>query len=285
MTQLPFEIITDSTCDVPQPIIEQYGITVLPHYVIWGDRQYRDRVDISPSEFYTRVQTDPVIPTTAQITVKDYVDAYETLRKKGAAEILVVSISNKLSGAYNAAMTAAKAVDIPVRVIDSLNVTMGFGWQVIAAARFREAGYTIQQIVDKLDEIRKNLALVVSMNTVDYIRRGGRAGDAARMVAALLNIKPVVHVNPVSGLVQPVGITRSRKNAIQMMYDKFVEKMDLSKTLHVAVMHGSALDEAEKLAEYIQKELKPVEILINETSPILGINTGPKALALAGYTD
>jgi DegV family protein with EDD domain len=285
MTQLPFEIITDSTCDVPQPIVDQFGITVLPHYVIWGDKQYRDRVDISPSEFYARVQTDPVIPTTAQITVKDYVDAYEAARKKGFAEILVVSISNKLSGAYNAALTAAKIVDIPVQVIDSLNVTMGFGWQVIAAARMREAGGTIQQIIDKLDVVRKNLALVVSMNTVEYIRRGGRAGNAARLVAALLNIKPVVDVNPISGLVEPVGITRSNKNAVQMMYDKFVDKMDLSKNLHVAVMHGTALEEAEKLAEFIQKELKPVEILINETSPILGINTGPKALALAGYTD
>jgi DegV family protein with EDD domain len=278
-------LITDSTCDIPQNYLQQYDIKVVPHTIVWGDTQYLDRVDIQPEEFYERIEAEKIIPTTAQATEIQFLHAYMDAISRGYKQIVVVTLSNRLSGAIQSARNAAKMVQIPVHVIDSLGVTMGLGWQVLAAARVREMGGTVQDILTKINDVRQSISLYVGMDTVEFVRRGGRIGDAVRLIGMMMNIKPVVRVSNIKGLVEEVGLARTYHKAIDLMYSKFFETMDLTRKLHIAVLHGNAFDEAERMVERIQAEFHPAEILTSITGPVLGINTGPRALALAGYME
>jgi len=127
-------IITDSTCDIPENLLEQYGIIVVPQVVIWGDEQYRDRIDLQPSEFYQRLIVDPVQPHSSLPSLHDFQEAYESAASRGADELIVLTVSSAMSGTYEMAKTAANLLDIPVEVVDSKGTTMSLGWQVLAAA-------------------------------------------------------------------------------------------------------------------------------------------------------
>ncbi len=278
-------LITDSTCDIPQPLIEQYGIRVVPHYILWGSQEYRDRVNLQPSEFYQRLETESARPTTAQATSQDFRQAYEAAAGEGASEIVVMTVSSAMSGAYQSALDAARDFKIPVQVVDSKGPTMSLGWQVLAAARQRAAGGDSAAMAARASEVRQGLVQVVGMDTLEYLQRGGRIGDAARWIGTLLQVKPVVAINHATGQVEPAGIARTHKGMVDLVYQKFFEKLDAARPLHVAVLHGSVEDEAAALAERIQREYAPAELVINITGPVLGINTGPRALALCGYAD
>ena len=138
-------------------------------------------------------------------------------------------------------------------------------------------------MLNKIDEVRKKLAVVVAMDTVMYLAKSGRLGNAAKMVASLLNIKPLVWVNPENGVVEPGSIARTYKNLVDQMYQKFFSLVGTGQKLHIAVCHGDAYDEAKKVIDRLLSEHQPVEILTNITSPVLGINTGPHAMGMCGY--
>jgi DegV family protein with EDD domain len=279
------EIITDSTCDIPEKLIQQYHITVLPHTVIWGNHEYHDRVDLQPEEFYRKLTTEKTLPTSAQASVMEFASAFRNIQAGGAKEIITITVSSAMSGAFQSAINAAKQVDIPVHVVDSKGPTMTLGWQVLAAARMRDAGASVQSILDKVDAVRKSMVQYVMLDTLEFLRRGGRIGNATNLISSILQIKPLVHINHETGLVETGELARTYNRAKDMLFEKFFSKLDLNKTLHVAVLHGNALEEAEKLADLIRREINPAELLINITGPVLGINTGPRALALCGYTE
>ena len=277
------EIIADSTCDIPQALIDHYRIKIVPHYVLWGEKQYRDRVDIQPQEFYQKLETEAIRPTTSQATVQDFLKKYEEAILEGAKELIVLTVSSAMSGAYQMALNAAKLVKIPVHVIDSKGPTMTLGWQTLEAARECERGKDAHVILSDVDTVRRRLVQVVGMETMEYLQKGGRIGDAARWIGAKLQIKPVVSINHETGRVEPVGMARTHKGMVDLLYQKFVDQLKGEGKLHVAVLHGNAIEEAEKLADRVRNEFKPVELLINITGPVLGINTGPQALAICGY--
>jgi len=277
------EVIADSTCDIPQELIDRYGIHIVSHYVVWGDVQYKDRVDIQPEEFYERLKTDRIHPTTAQATVQDFLNKYEEVILKGAREIIVLTVSSAMSGAYQMALNASKLVKIPVSVVDSKGPTMTLGWQVLEAVRLRDMGESVESILEKVAGLRRKLVQIVGMDSLFFLQKGGRIGDATNWIGTKLQIKPVISINHVSGRVEPAGIARTYSAMVDMVYHKFFEKVGSGTRLHIAVLHGNALDEAKKLADRIIREHAPAEIMINITGPVLGINTGPRALALSGY--
>ena len=278
-------IICDSTCDIPRGMIEEYNIHVVPQYVIWGDEQYRDRVDLEPEEFYRRLTSDDRRPTTSQATKGDFLEEIKSAAEEGASEAIIMTVSSAMSGTFQMAKQAAEKASIPVRVIDSKGPTMSLGWQVLAAARARDAGATTEEIIQHVAEVRGKMVQVVAMQTLDYLQTGGRIGDAAKWVGTLLKVKPVVTINHQTGRVEPAGLARTYKSMINMLYKKFFGTIEKGGKLHIAVLHGDAREEAQELAERIREEFDPVELLINITGPVLGINTGPRALALCGYSE
>ncbi len=278
-------IVTDSTCDIPEELINQYGITIVPLYIIWGSNQYKDRFEISPLEFYQRLKTDSTRPTTSQPTVNDFKSTYEDLNQRGFTELIVLTISGAMSGTFQMAKNAAKMVSFPVSVVDTKGPTMTLGWQVLAAARARDMGSDVKTILEKVGQSRKRMVQFVAMDTLEYLEKGGRIGGAVKWVGGLLQVKPLISINHETGLVEPVSLARTQKSLVENMYRKFFEKLDLRKKLHIAVLHGNALDKAEELVARIKKEHNPTELIINMTGPVLGVNTGPGALALCGYDE
>ncbi len=278
-------IITDSTCDIPQELVDRYGIVVVPLMVNWGEKQYRDRIDLQPAEFYERIVAEPVRPHTSLPSITEFVSAFETAIKGGADELAVLTISSAMSGTYEMAVNALKMVGKPGVVIDSKSPTMGLGWQVLEAARCRDSGMSLGNIVKQLEQVRHRLGLFVGMDSMEFLEYGGRIGNAVRWAGSLLKVKPVVSVNLNTGVVEPEGLARTHNGMVDLLYKKFSETVQGVKNLKVAVLHGNVLKEAEALAERIRSEFKPAELLVNITGPVLGINTGPGALALSGFGD
>ncbi len=282
-------IIADSTCDIPADLVERYHINIIPQIVIWGDQELRDRVDIQPDEFYQRLSTSPRLPTTSQPSVKSFIEYYQAAQADGAREIVVLTVSSAMSGTYQTAQQAAQLVDIPVHVIDSKGPTMSLGWQTLAAARAREAGADAgagpAAIIAAADRVRQTVVQFVYLDTLDYLHKGGRIGNATRFIGALLDLKPLVEINHQTGLVEGADRVRTRRKGIEALYQRFFEKLDRNRPLHIAVLHGGVLDDAVALAERVRQEYHPAELLINITGPVLGLHTGPRALALCGYME
>lgn len=278
-------LITDSTCDLPLNYQEQYDIEVVPLTIIWGEEQFRDGVDLAPEDFYRRLGTDQVIPTTSQPTPQEMVQVYEKAKKNGAEEIVILTISSAMSGTHESAKKAAELVDVPVHVQDSKSNTMSLGWQVLAAARARKAGGDVQAMLSAAKQARDSMVLMISLDTLKFLHKGGRIGGASHFIGTLLNLKPQITVNHQSGEVEGGRRSRTRKKALIDLYSDFFTQIDSSKNLRVAVLHNAALEEAEKIANRIQQEFHPEELVLGIVSPVLGVHTGPGAVAICGYTE
>src|SRR5512135_255678 len=251
-------IIADSTCDIPAELIERYHIDVIPQIIIWGDQELRDRVDMQPEEFYRRLSTAPQLPTTSQPTVKSFSEHYQAAQAAGATDIVMLTVSSAMSGTYQSALQAAQLVEVPVHVIDAKGPTMSLGWQTLAAARAREAGADTAGIITAADRVRQTVVQFVYLDTLEYLHKGGRIGNATRFIGALLDLKPLVEINHQTGLVEGADRVRTRRKGIEALYQHFFEKCDAAITaqrpLHVAVLHGNVPEEAARLAERIWQE-------------------------------
>ena len=276
-------LITDSTSDIPLEWINQYDIGVVPLTIIFGDKQYLEKVDISPEEFYRRLPLDPHHPTTSQPTPGSFLEAFQRAAAGGAEQVLLITISSAMSGTIEAARQAAQDSPIPVTIMDGKNNSMGLGWQVIAAARAREAGGSLEAMRTEAEQVQKKMVYYISLDTIDYLARGGRIAEGARFLNAILNIKPLIYVKADDGTVGASFPARSRKAAIDGLYKEFFRHIPPQLPLHLTVLHNAALAEAQALAERIQQEFAPHEMFISIVSPVLGVHTGPRALALCGY--
>jgi DegV family protein with EDD domain len=285
MTIGKIAIITDSTNNLPAEFITQYQIKVVPLTLVIGTQTYLDGIEMRPEDFYKRLSSEKHHPTTSQPAPGDFLKAYQTAKEEGAEQIIVLTISSAMSGTIESARMAAKNFDIPVTIIDSKSNTMGLGWQVLACARARETGAEVNEIVAVVDNVREHLHLHVLLDTLEYLFKGGRIAGAAKLVNNVLKIKPQIRVNHASGSVEPVDISRTRAKAIEALYSAFTKKLDLTKPLRIAILHNDALEDAKALAEKVIAELKPIELIIALTSPVLGVHTGPQAIALAGYSE
>ncbi len=278
-------LITDSTSDVASSLIEEYGIYVVPLYVLWGDEQFKDKVDIQPDELYARLETDPVHPSTSQPTPKDFADVYEQVKKDGAEEAVVVCLSDGLSGTVDSAQQAKELSDLPVHVVDSKSISMGLGFQVLAAARVREAGGDAEAMVAATAKVRETLSIVFTVDTLEYLHKGGRIGGAAKLLGTALQLKPTLLLDPAVGIIEPGAKIRTRNKALETTYQNFFEKYEGKKNLHVSIMTLNCPEESEVWAKQIKEEFDPVELFITPTSPVVGIHGGPGTLGLVGYAE
>lgn len=278
-------IVTDSTCDIPQRLLDQYGIVVVPQVLVWGEQQYRDRVEMQPGEFYQRLSTDSVRPHTSQPGEQDFQSAYEQAAGRGVTSVIALVVSSALSGTMDAARKAASAFRLPVEVIDSRATSMGLGWQVLVAARAIEDGVALQGVLQRVHHVRRRIFQYAGLDTLEYLKKGGRIGDAARWATSLLKIKPVVALSILTNLVEPISLARTYNALIESLYRKFIDQFKNRKNLRVAVLHGNRLAIAEALAERIRAEINPLELLVNSTGPVVGLHTGPGALGICGYAD
>jgi DegV family protein with EDD domain len=278
-------LVTDSTCDIPAEWVKQYEITVIPLTIVMKENEvFSDGVDISPVEFYERLVNEKLRPTTSQPAPQLFLDAYRKAAESGAEQVLVITISSAMSGTMESARRAAEDSPIPVEIWDGKSNSMGIGWQVIAAARVREAGGGLKEMLAAAESALKSMAFYISLDTIEYLARGGRIADAARFMNSILRIKPLIYVKHESGTVGASLPSRSRKAGIDDVYKEFFRHMDTTQPMHITVLHNNALPEAEEMMERIINEYHPQEIFISIVCPVLGVHTGPRALSLCGYS-
>lgn len=283
MVQSKVALISDSTCDIPLEWREKYDIGIVPLNIIFGEQQYKDGIELTPDQFYAMLPETKCFPSTSQPSPNDFLMAYQAAAKKGYSEVLAITISSAMSGTINSAREAAAVSPIPVRVMDGKNNSMGLGWQVVAAARVREAGGDSAAMLKTAEKVRDNMVYFITLDTLEFIAKGGRIGSATKFLESIIKIKPLISVNPKTGSVVPSIPARSRHNAIEGLYKEFFNHIDPHLPLHITVLHNAAIEEAQALAERVKAEYSPAELFISTTSPILGTHTGPRALALCGY--
>ena len=271
-------IVTDSAASIPESILQSLGIHWVPYYIHRGTEALRDLVTIQRDAFYAWLPSAQVLPKTASPGPGEYVQMYETLAGEGAREIVSIHMTSKGSGAYQAAVAAKSMIaeilpNLRVEIIDTLNVSMCQGWMVIEAARAALADKSLPEIVALVEKMIPVTRMIQTADTLRYLYLGGRIGMASHLVGSLLNIKPLIGME--DGEIVPLGTTRSRQKAYQMMADLVEQAVGKGGRIKIAYVHAAAKEEAEKIKALFEGRLTCVESLVAELSPALGVHTGP----------
>ena len=278
-------IVTDSIACLTRELVEQYGIKIapLPFYV--GDKVYRDWVDITPSQAYEFFLKDPDSFKSMGASPGVFLEPYREASKQ-AKNILCVTISAKISGAYDAAQLAKEQIktEFPqtsIEVLDSQTVAAAEGFVALAAARAAE-GRSLAEVVRAAEEMRDRVTFLALLDTIRHVYRTGRIPKIASQVGSMLNVRPILTTS--SGLIRFIGAVRSRERGIERILKIMRDKVGES-PVHVAVMHAYAPEEAERLKERVSSEFNCAELWVAEFSPLMGYATGTGTLALAFYKE
>jgi DegV family protein with EDD domain len=279
MTRSKVAIVTDSTAYLPKTLVEQYQIHVVPNVVNWGTKSYRDGVDIGATEFFERLKTDPVQPTTAVSGVGDFRDVYAKASETADA-VLGMHLSAKLSGTFMAAEQAkGMLADRNIQVIDSNATAMALGFVVLAAARVAQAGGGLEEAAQAARAAIPNVGIVFTVETLEYLKRGGRIGGGAAFVGGLLDLKPILELR--DGRVEPVERVRTKRKAVERVLEIITEKTKGKQPIRLATLHAAAPQEAATLLEAAKQKLGAVESILSEVSPTVAVHTGPGTVGLA----
>lgn len=272
-------LVTDSTSNLDADLAASRGIHIAPLYVVWGEESLRDGVELPPTELYGRLRQDGGIPKTSQVTVNDFATLFENVRQaEGAREVVCAVISSALSGTYASAIQARDQVDFPVHVIDSRQVSWALGFTLLAAAEARDSGASADKIAQMITERSQHTQLLFTIESLDYLHRGGRIGNAARLLGSALSIKPILGVQ--GGIIDTVDKVRTRKRSIEHMVRVAADRLQGRTVRRLAVIHGDCSDEGQMLLELAVESLHPAESYLSYVTSVLGVHTGPGGLGL-----
>ena len=271
------KIVTDSTCDVPPHLMKELDITVVPVYTVFGDKSYRDRVDINDDEFYYKLTHDSIHPTTSVPTPKDFADVYNRLAEQ-TDEIVSIPLTSRESGTYNSAVLGKELVTRKCRieVIDSLSVSLGCGLLVLEAAREAKAGESLERVSELVRQAVPKVHLLILVDTLKYVIRGGRLSKAHGIIGAVVKVKPMLTFK--EGDLSLVGIARTKAKAVERLYE-FAKSF--SKVKEAAVAYTTTLDEAKALADRVKAVFPNVPLYITRVGSSLGTHAGPGAMGVA----
>ena len=271
------KIVTDSTADLSPEIVKELGITVVPEYILFGDKTYRDGIDISYDELYEKLINNPKPPSTSQPTPADFTKVYRELSRE-TNEIISIHLSGKLSGTYSSALQGKKLADTKsnITVIDSDLVSMGLGMLVMSAAKSALNNVNPAKIIDEIKEEMKNIHLFATFDTLKYLALGGRIGRARALFGSILNVKPIITLR--HGEFAPVGNVRTRAKAL----DKLVELAKSSLNVQeIAVVYSTTPTEANSIKDRLSSLVSSNRLHLARLGPALGVHGGPGTLALA----
>jgi DegV family protein with EDD domain len=268
-------IVTDSTANLPQTTVDYYDITVVPVQVIVSGRGFDEGVSISAQQVADEMRS-AVPVTTSRPAPARFLEVYQSLAERGFTEIVSIHLSAELSGTYDAAVIAAEQSPIGVTVLDSRTISMGLGYAVIAGARSAKRGRTVQEVAAEVKSTATRTRVLFYVDSLEYLRRGGRIGSAERIIGQALAVKPILHV--AKGRVQPLEKVRTMSKALGRLEDLTVETAG-STPANIAVMHLDARKRAEDLAERVRRRLPDADILIGEVGAVIGSHVGPGMVA------
>ena len=276
------KIVTDSSCDLSDEMVERHDIRVVPLTIRFGTSEFVDREEIDTDGFWARLEAGGELPETAAPSAGVFLDTYSGLAADGADGILTLCLSSELSATYQAAVIAAERFaetsDVPVRVLDSRAVSMGLGLQVIAAAEDAARGLDLDEMVTRAMGRPALTTVIAALDTVEYLKRGGRVGGAAALIAGLLDVKPLITL--ADGVIGPAGRVRTRGKATQRIVDECLERAGTGK---LSIFGGRApqLDDVISRIE----SATGTSVTRAELGAVVGTHAGPGVLGLAHLAD
>ena len=284
MTQSRIGIVVDSTAQIPTELVNQYDIHVIPQTLVWGTETFYDSVDITPTEFYERLRDDPVFPTTSQVTVREFQELLTSVGSESEEGVLVIILSGELSGTLNSATQARGLLpEMQIEIVDTRTTAMATGYVALAAARAAEEGKSLLECAEVAREAMDRVGVFMTMDTLEYLHRGGRIGGARKLLGNALNVKPILTVK--DGVVAEAGKVRTRKKAMRHVLDAVSAAVTGKENIRLAALHAVAPEDAAELLQDASQRLKPVETHLSELSPVVGAHVGPGTIGLVWYTD
>jgi DegV family protein with EDD domain len=273
-------VVTDSTAYLPHDLLKNLDINVIPLTIIWENQTYLDGIDLQAGEFYQRLATAKAMPTTSQVTVTAMEKLFQHLLEQDS-DILGIFLSSKFSGTAESAMLAREKfapASGRIAVVDSGLTTMAMGWPVLTAARAAQAGESLAECQKIAEQARDQSGVLFVVDTLEFLRRGGRIGGAQALLGAALNIKPILEMR--DGRIESVEKIRTKTKALNRILEMVTERIGGRSPLRLATVHANAEAEALALLETARARLNPVETLCCPLSPVIGTHAGPGTVAL-----
>jgi len=274
-------IITDSTAYIPGDLLTKYNITTVPQVLIWGDKTYRDGIDILPDEFYLRLKTAKVMPSTSQVSPMTMKIAFEKLLSEGY-DICGIFLSAKLSGTIQSCIQAIEMMEKgkeKIVIIDSGTTAMAMGFQVLTVAKAAQAGTSMDECKKLAESTRDHTGVLFVVDTLEFLHRGGRIGGAQRMLGTALNFKPILELK--DGRIESIEKVRTKSKAYNRVLELLVERIGGKQNIHLATLHANAESDARELLAKASLLLKPQETIFTSVSPVIGTHAGPGTVGLA----
>lgn len=274
------KIYTDSTADLPPALAKELDITVIPMTTTFGSQVFRDGVDLTNEEFYRKLAESETLPTTAQQTPQELLAQYEKGTADGSS-IIAIHLSSGLSGTVQSALMARSMLPPgrDVTIIDSLGASLGQGMLAIRAAKMAAAGADKEEIVQQLENLKKHLHLIFTLDTLKYLLKGGRINRVQAVMGSLLDIKPILHMNA-EGKIDQLDKVRSRRAAIRRLLSLVEENGQNLDQQVVGISHARCLEEAVSLGEQIRQKFGVRDVIISEIGAVIGTHVGEGCLAV-----
>jgi DegV family protein with EDD domain len=274
-------IITDSACDLPESVVRELGIEVVPLFIRFGEDELVDREQLTTAQFWARCATEADLPSTAAPSPGRFEQSIRTLAADGATGIVIINLSGALSGTLQSAEVAADKMqgDISVRVVDSRTVSMGLGAVVVACARAARAGASLDDVESMARDLSARCKVWGALDTLENLKKGGRIGGAKAMLASVLSIKPIIEVR--DGVVQEGGKQRTRVKAIAFVVDKVREAVADRGISQLSVLHADCGDVDSFVAQL--REVYDGEILVGEIGAVVGAHAGRGTIGVAFF--
>ena len=277
------KVVTDSTAYLAPDFVERHDIRVVPLNVLFGAKSYHEGVDLSYDQFYRMLAEAGDLPTTSQPAAGDFLTIYTELVEAGH-EVVSIHISSGISGTVDSALAAQKMLPNPERVsvVDSLSTSMGLELIVRAAVEAIDAGQSRNEVVALLESLSKRVYLYFVVDTLEYLRKGGRIGGASALLGTVLQFKPILFLK--DGKIEPWGKMRTKRKAVAKLVDIIEEKVGDQSIGGIGAVHAQVPDEAGKLIGHLKQRLSCSECWMSQIGPVVGTHTGPGVLGVATFT-
>jgi DegV family protein with EDD domain len=274
------KIVTDSTSYLPHDVIEEFDIRIVPLNVHFGeDRVFQEGVNLTNEEFYAMLAEAPELPTTSQPSPGQFRDVFAELTEAGH-DVLCIVVSSKLSGTYQSALDARRMLpDANIVIIDSYYVAAALGLMVVTAAEMAADGHSMDEIVARVEQMRRDMKLYFVVDTLEYLQRGGRIGAAAALVGTLLKVKPILTLD--EGIVKPLDKVRSKRKAIQRLLAELESHASPGQPVQAIVMHAQVPEEVRELETEMRRRFNCQRTIFGEAGSVVGVHAGPGVLGAA----
>jgi DegV family protein with EDD domain len=272
-------IVTDSSASIPQNLQDKYNIKVAPLLLLWGDKHYEDGVDIQANEFYQKLETSDILPTTSQATIAKFTEIFKELVEQGY-DILTLVLSSKLSGTLDSAINAKKAFpNANIELVDTLSISTPLAMLVLMAARAARDGASLQECKTLVETAAKKVKIFFAVDTLTYLHKGGRINGAAKFLGTALGLKPILELR--DGVIEGVEKVRTSKKAHQRLIDLVENELGVDKSPEfICIISANAPDASDFLLNEIKSRFTPKEIMIGNLTPVIGAHTGPGTVGI-----